>query len=142
MILPPLYLYNTLSRRKEEFLPLVPGQAGLYSCGPTVYDYAHIGNMRSFLLSDLVRRVLESNEYAVRQVINITDVGHLTGDGDDGEDKVEMAARNKGLTTEMVTEKYESAFFDDLKALNIKTAGTEFPRASKHIEEQIDLIKK
>ncbi len=137
----PLYFYNTLSRQKEEFQPINPEIVGLYSCGPTVYNYAHIGNMRSYFLSDLVRKTLEINGYTVKQIINITDVGHLTGDTDNGEDKVEKAARENETTVDEITNQYEAAFFADLESFNINTVRTEFPRASKHIAEQINIIK-
>ncbi|MDQ5957793.1 MAG: cysteinyl-tRNA synthetase, partial [Patescibacteria group bacterium] len=137
----PLFLYNTLTRTKEKFTPLDPLQVGLYSCGPTVYNYAHIGNMRSYLLSDITRRTLEQNGYQVKQIINITDVGHLVGDAESGEDKVEQAARASNQTVAEIISQYESAFFSDLASLNIKATETIFPRASQHVAEQIELIK-
>ena len=90
-----LMLYNTLSRSKEKFIPLEPGKAGMYVCGPTVYDYAHIGNLRSYIFADLLRRVLEYNGYEVTHVMNITDVGHLVSDADEGEDKMAESARRE-----------------------------------------------
>ncbi|OHA59698.1 MAG: cysteine--tRNA ligase [Candidatus Vogelbacteria bacterium RIFOXYD1_FULL_46_19] len=138
----PLFFYNTLSRSKEEFTPLNQGEVGLYSCGPTVYDYAHIGNLRSYILSDILRRTLEWSGYSIRQVINITDVGHLAGDTTDtGEDKIEQAARAASKQVTEITTLYTAAFFDDLVKLNIKTTDTIFPRATAHIPEQIELIK-
>ena len=89
----PLSFYNSLTKQKEEFVPLVPGKAGMYSCGLTVYDYAHIGNLRTYVFSDVLRRVLEYNGYATQHVMNITDVGHLTGDRDMGEDKLQRRAQ-------------------------------------------------
>ena len=88
-----LRLYDTYSRTLRDFTPLVAGEVGLYTCGPTVYDYAHIGNLRTYLFEDILRRVLEFNHYHVRHVMNITDVGHLVSDGDEGEDKMEKGAR-------------------------------------------------
>ncbi|HYC83523.1 MAG TPA: cysteine--tRNA ligase, partial [Candidatus Paceibacterota bacterium] len=134
-------LTNTLTRRKEEFEPIAPGRVGIYSCGPTVYHYVHIGNLRSFLLSDLARRIFEYDGYEVRQVINITDVGHLAGDSDEGEDKIEREAKKTGRTAEEIAAFYTEAFFADLKALNIKTESTVFPKASEHIAEQLEIIK-
>jgi len=136
-----LKFYNTLTRHKEEFAPLKKGLVSMYHCGPTVYDYAHIGNLRSYVFADTLRRTLEYDNLKVKQVINITDVGHLTSDEDEGEDKVEQAAREKKKTVKEIIEHYTSSFLDDLKRLNVKTSGTLFPRASKHIAEQIELIK-
>jgi len=135
-------LYNTLSRQKEIFEPIQTGRVGLYSCGPTVYQYAHIGNMRTNLLSDLIRRTFEYNNFKVTQVINITDVGHLISDGDAGEDKVEKEAKLEGKTAKEISDFYLQAFINDLASLNIETTDTLFPRATEHITEQIELIKK
>lgn len=138
-----LKLHNTLSKKVEEFLPIVKSKVKMYSCGPTVYDYAHIGNFRSFLLSDLLRRTLEYNGYKVKQVINITDVGHLTGDNDDsGHDKIEEGAKRENKSAKEIADFYTQAFFSGLAEMNIKTEGTIFPKATEHIAEQIDLIKK
>jgi len=135
-------LYNTLSRTKEDFVPIQPGQVNLYSCGPTVYLYPHIGNMRAYVFSDLLRRMFEYNGLTVKQVINITDVGHLVSDENNGEDKIEKEAQAESKTTKEISDFYLRAFMEDLKSLNIKTEGTIFPRATEHIQEQIDLIKK
>ncbi len=138
----PLQFYNTLSRQKENFKPINDNVVGLYSCGPTVYDYAHIGNMRSFILSDIVRRTLEWNHYKVNQVINITDVGHLTNDTEDtGEDKVEQRAKASGQTVAELTQSFIDQFFQDLNSLNIKTEATIFPKATDYIADQINLIQ-
>ena len=142
-----LRLFNTLTRDKEEFKPVYAGEARLYHCGPTVYNFAHIGNLRAYVFADILRRTLEYNGYKIKQVINITDIGHLASDADDGEDKMVKALRREGkpLTLEAmkeVAEKYETAFRADLRKLNIKTDGTQFPRASEHISEDIELIQR
>ncbi|OHA88389.1 MAG: cysteine--tRNA ligase [Candidatus Zambryskibacteria bacterium RIFCSPHIGHO2_01_FULL_43_25] len=137
-----IHLYNTLSGKKEEFAPLKQGEVSMYHCGPTVYDYAHIGNMRSFVFADIIRRTFENSGYKVNQVMNITDVGHLTGNGDLGQDKIEEGAQREGKSAEDIIRHYSDAFFQDLERLNIETAGTKFPRATEHIDEQIELIKK
>jgi len=135
-------LYNTLTRQKETFQPIQPGQVGLYSCGPTVYLYPHIGNLRAYVFSDLLRRMFEYNDLTVKQVINITDVGHLVSDEDAGEDKVEKEAKLEGKTAKEISDFYLKAFMDDLASLNVETNDTLFPRATENIAEQIDLIKK
>ena len=91
-----IQFYNTLTGKKEEFKPIVDGQVGVYSCGPTVYDYAHIGNLRAYIFSDILRRTFEYNNFEVRHVMNITDIGHLTGDSDEGEDKMAKGLRREG----------------------------------------------
>lgn len=136
-----LKLHNTLTGQKDPFKPIHHGEVSMYHCGPTVYNFAHIGNMRSYVLADTLRRTFEYFGYKVNQVINITDVGHLVGDGDEGEDKVEKAAKKEGKTAEEIAEFYEKAFKKDLEALNIETKGTKFPRASKHIKEQLEIIE-
>ena len=113
-------LYNTLSRSKEEFIPIKPGKAGMYSCGPTVYNYAHIGNMRTYVFMDVLRRTLEAYGYKVKSVMNITDVGHLTSDADEGEDKMARAAQEQKKTPWEIAQYYTDVFFKDLQALNIK----------------------
>jgi cysteinyl-tRNA synthetase len=135
-----LKLFNTISRQKEEFQPLQPGKVGMYSCGPTVYGTPHIGNLRAYIFSDTLRRTLEFLGYEVNQVINITDVGHLTTDSDAGEDKMEKGARAAGKTVWEVAKFYEGQFLEALAALNIKTP-TCLPRATEHIAEQIELIE-
>ncbi len=132
-------LYNTLTRQKEELKPIHEGKVGLYSCGPTVYWFAHIGNMRSFLFSDILRRTLELNGYEVKQVMNITDVGHLTGETDEGEDKMIVAMKREGKTSYEIAEFYTAAFKKDLELLNIKPANI-YPKATDHIVEQIEMI--
>lgn len=136
-----LYLFNTLSREKEEFKPIRKGEIGLYTCGPTVYNYAHIGNLRAYLFEDILKRTLLYNGYKVKHVMNITDVGHLTGDRDMGEDKVEMEAKKKHKTAWEIAEFYAKAFKEDLKKLNILEPDI-WCKATENIPEQIDLIKK
>ncbi len=113
----------------------------MYHCGPTVYNYAHIGNLRAFLLGDILRRTIEANGYRVEQVMNITDVGHLTDDADHGEDKMEKGANREGKSAQKIAQFYTDAFFADLKALNFKIEGTVFPKATDYIAEQIELIE-
>lgn len=135
-----LFLYNTLSRTKEEFRPIKKGQAGLYACGPTVYDYAHIGNLRAYIFEDVLKRVLTYNGYSVRHVINITDVGHLVGDGDIGEDKLEKGSRREGKSAWEIADFYTQAFKADLKHLNI-IEPDKWTKATEYIQEQISLVK-
>ncbi len=133
-------VYNTLTRKKEEFTPLKKGKVSIYSCGPTVYDYATVGNMRAYVFSDLLRRMFEFNKYSVTHVMNITDVGHLTDDADSGEDKLEKGARRENKTVWQVVEHYTKAFFEDTKKLNILTPHI-VCKATDHINEMIRLIK-
>lgn len=134
-------LYDTFTRSLREFSPNnANGEVGLYCCGPTVYHYAHIGNLRAYLFEDLLRRALEAHGYPVRHVINITDVGHLVSDADDGEDKMEKGSARTGLTAWEIAEKYTDAFVQDLQKLNIKMP-TVMPRATDHINEQITFIQ-
>jgi len=142
----PLRLYNTATRAKEEFSPTSPYEVKMYHCGPTVYDYAHIGNLRSFTFADILRRSLEKLGYSTKQVINITDIGHLVGDADDTEDKMTVALKREGkpLTREAMLELgtfYTEAFKKDLEAMNI-LAPHELPRASEHITDDITLLEK
>lgn len=135
-----LRLYNTLSRQKEVFEPLNPPEVGMYTCGPTVYDYAHIGNLRAYVFADVLKRVLEYNGFAVTHIMNITDVGHLTSDADSGEDKMEKGAKREGKTVREIAEYYTDEFKKDISDLNI-TPPTKWVKATNHIEEQIELIK-
>lgn len=142
----PIYLHNTLTGKKEIFKPLKDGEVSMYHCGPTVYNYLHIGNLRAYVLADTIRRMFEANQYTVHQVINITDVGHLTanndeGLGDDGEDKVEKMAKSSGKSAREIADYFTNIFFEDIKALNVETTGTIFPKASEHIIEQIMMIE-
>ncbi|HET8574715.1 MAG TPA: cysteine--tRNA ligase [Candidatus Paceibacterota bacterium] len=136
----PLQFYNTLTRQKEIFKPMDGKTATLYHCGPTVYHYAHIGNLRAFIFADILRRTIEMHGYDVKQIMNITDVGHLTSDTDAGEDKLEKGARREGKTAKEVADFFTAAFFEDLKALHIEPAFA-YPRATEHIPEQIRLIQ-
>lgn len=137
----PVFVTNTLSGKKETFIPLRPGFVNMYSCGPTVYSRAHIGNMRAYIFSDIISRTLAANGYHVRKVINITDVGHLTGDSDTGEDKMEMSAKAEGLRAEDITSRYTKLFLEDLQLLGIDTKDVLFPRATEYIQEQIKMVQ-
>lgn len=134
-----LKLYDTYERRLRPFDTLEPGRAGLYACGPTVYDYAHIGNLRTYLFGDTLRRVLQLNGIKVRHVVNITDVGHLTSDADLGEDKMEKGSRRTGRSAWDIAAFYTEAFQRDLARLRILPP-TIWARATDHIPEQIDFI--
>jgi cysteinyl-tRNA synthetase len=135
-----LRLFDTYTRRVRHFAPLHPPEVSLYTCGPTVYDYAHLGNLRTYLFEDLLRRVLAFNGYRVRHVMNLTDVGHLVSDADTGEDKMEQGARRTGKTAWEIAALYTQAFKDDLGHLNM-LAPTLWCRATDHIPEQIDTIQ-
>jgi len=142
-----LKLYNTLGRELQDFKPIHKVEVKLYTCGPTVYDYPHIGNLRAFVFEDTLRRVLEASDYQVQHVMNITDVGHLVSDEDEGEDKLEKGAEREGQTVWEVAEHYTDAFLADAKALNIlppngytgKRDG--YARATDFIKQQIELVK-
>ncbi len=136
-----VFLTNTLSGQKELFIPGKPGLALIYSCGPTVYSRAHIGNLRAYVFSDTIARLLTATGYRVRRVINITDVGHLVGDGDDGDDKMSVGAARERTTPEMIATRYTKLFIEDIHALNIDTDSITFPRATEYIKEQIALAK-
>ncbi len=136
-----LKVYNTLTRKKEIFKPINKNLVGIYTCGPTVYSYQHIGNLRSYIFADILKRVLIYNGYKVKHVINITDVGHLTSDADTGEDKMEKAAKKEGKTAKEITEYYWKIFREDFKKLNILEPDI-WSKATDHITEQIELIKK
>ena len=140
----PLYLYNTPAKKKEEFKPLNAGKVLIYSCGPTVYSHPHIGNFRSFLCADLLRRYLEYKGFRVTQIMNITDVGHMTTDDDlsarEGEDKIQAAARKEQKSPLEITRFYTQEFLELAKLLNIKPSD-KYPLATEHIPEMIDMIK-
>ena len=133
-------LYSTLTRRKEEFQPLEPGRVRMYTCGPTVYRYAHVGNLRTYLFADVLCRVLEYLGYDVTQVMNITDVGHLTDDSfDRGEDKMLVSARLENKSAEEIAAFYTQAFLDDARRLNVRRAA-HYPRATEYIPRMQELI--
>lgn len=136
-----VFFTNTLSGNKELFVSQRPGIALFYSCGPTVYGPAQIGNLRAFVFSDSIARVLIAAGYRVRRVINITDVGHLVGDGDRGEDKIAVGAKREKATPEEIATRYTRLFIQDLDDLNIETNDIQFPRATDFIKEQIALAK-
>ena len=133
-------IYNTLTRKVEEFVPLNPPKVGMYTCGPTVYDYAHIGNWRTYILADVLRRTLNYLGFEVTAVSNITDVGHLVGDGNEGEDKLEKGARREGKTAWDVAQKYAEIYFEHEKKLNVLPPDQRC-KPTDYIKEQIGLIE-
>jgi cysteinyl-tRNA synthetase len=136
-----MFLYNTLTKQKEEFRPISGNEVRMYTCGPTVYDYAHIGNFRSYIVTDFLRRTLEYLGHKVIQVKNITDVGHLTQDDiDEGTDKIEEKAKKEKLSPEDIAKHYEDAFRSDEKTLNIEPAEF-YPKATENIPEMIEAVK-
>src|SRR5258708_30128283 len=133
-------LYNTLTRRKEELQTLEPGRVRMYSCGPTVYRYAHVGNLRTYLFADVLCRSLEYLGHRVTQVMNITDVGHLTDDQfDRGEDKMLLSARQEGRSAEEIAEFYTAAFLDDARLGNIRPT-EHYPRSTAYVPRMHHLI--
>ncbi len=136
-----LKLFNTLGRAVQEFVPINDGRVGMYTCGPTVYNYAHIGNLRSYLFEDTLRRTLEYLGYDVSHVMNVTDVGHLTDDADAGEDKMLRSAREKGMSVWEIAQFYTDAFFADTGRLNILSP-TVVCRATDHIADMIGMIER
>lgn len=135
-----LKFYNTLTRKKEEFSPLDGNTVRMYSCGPTVYNYAHIGNLRTYIFMDLIRRALKFEGYRLIGVMNITDVGHLLADSDDGEDKMVKASREQKKTPLEIAEYYSKIFFEDIEKLNISKPEI-IAKATDHIGEMISLVK-
>ncbi len=135
-----LKIYNTLSRSKEVFVPVRPGRVGIYTCGPTVYNYAHIGNLRTYIFMDILRRVFAFNGYKVKSVMNITDVGHLLSDADDGDDKMSMAAAEQKKTPEEIAKFYSAAFFRDIARLNVRRPDVT-PKATEHIGDMIKIVQ-
>jgi len=133
-------IYNTLTRKKEIFRPLVKGRVGLYTCGPTVYNYAHIGNLRTYLFEDVLERALLRAGYEVKRIMNVTDVGHLTSDADAGEDKLEKGAKREKKSPWDIAKFYTKAFLKDLKTLNVRKPA-ELAPATRFIPEQITLIE-
>ncbi len=136
-----LCFYNTLTRQIEKFEPLVQGRVGFYSCGPTAYNFTHLGHLRTYVLYDLIKRVLIFDGYKVKHVMNITDVGHLLSDADEGEDKIEKQAIKEKKSAWDIAEFYTNDFLNNLKQMNIILPDIIAP-ATKHIEEQISLVKK
>ena len=135
-------IYNTLTRKKQEFVPIdKTGEVRIYSCGPTVYNYAHIGNLRSYIFMDILRRTLEYDGYHLKHVMNNTDVGHLVSDADEGNDKVEKAARQLKKDPMEITKVYTEAFFKDIEALNIEKPEI-IAKATEHIPEMLEYVKK
>lgn len=133
-------IYNTLTREKEAFMPLEEGKVGMYACGPTVYYYAHIGNLKTYIFEDVLRKSLEYSGYKVKHVMNITDVGHLESDADEGEDKMALGAKRENKTVWEIARFYEDTFFEDCEKLNI-VRPTIVCRATEHIQDMIDFIK-
>lgn len=133
-------LYNTMSRHKEELVPIEKGHIGMYCCGPTVYQYAHIGNMRTYIFMDLLRRALFAEGYSLTHVMNITDVGHLVSDADEGEDKLEKSAKSQNKTPWEIAEYYTDVFMKDMAALNIACPEIT-PKATEHIPEMIEFVQ-
>ncbi|MCI8471336.1 MAG: cysteine--tRNA ligase [Clostridia bacterium] len=136
-----MYFYNTLTKKKEIFKPIHQKEVRIYSCGPTVYKDATIGNMRTNLFQDVLRRVLRYNGYALKHAMNITDVGHLVSDGDEGEDKMLKSAREEKKTPMEIAKHYTKLFFQDLEALNIETPEI-VCKATDHIQEMLEYVKK
>ncbi len=133
-------LYNSLTRKKEEFVPLEPGKVKLYTCGPTVYHYAHIGNLRSYIMEDVLEKYLRYLGYDVKRVMNVTDVGHLSSDADEGEDKMLKGARREHKTVMEIAQFYTDAFFEDCRKLNIKRPDVVEP-ATACIPDFIEMIQ-
>ena len=134
-------LYNTLTKKIEQFIPIEDGKVKMYTCGPTVYHFAHIGNLRTYIFEDILVKGLEFIGYDVTRAMNITDVGHLTSDGDTGEDKMAKGAAREGKTVYEIADFYTNAFFDDMNSLNIRKPSI-IERASDNIEKYIEMIEK
>lgn len=135
------YIYNTLTRSKDELVTIKKDKVGMYTCGPTVYNYAHIGNLRTYIFEDALKKSLEYVGYKVKHVMNVTDVGHLQSDGDEGEDKMALGASREHKTVWEIAKFYEDAFFEDCKKLNVKRPNV-VCRATEHINEMIKFIQK
>ena len=134
-----LRVYNTLTRKKEDFQPLEDNTVRMYSCGPTVYNYAHIGNLRTYIFMDMLRRVLKVDGYKIKGVMNITDVGHLQSDADDGEDKMAVASRREQKSPYEIAAHYTKVFFDDIDKLNIGRPEI-VAKATEHIDDMINYV--
>ncbi len=133
-------IFNTLSKQKEDFRPMIDNQVRMYSCGPTVYMYAHIGNLRTYIFMDILRRVLKYNGFTVKHVINITDVGHLLSDSDEGEDKMVKSAREQKKSPWEIAEYFTGVFFEDIEALNIEKLEI-ICKATGHIDEMLEFVE-
>ncbi len=135
-----IHLYNTLTHSKEEFIPIKKGNVSIYSCGPTVYSFAHIGNMRTYIFVDTLRRMLKYNGYTLNHVMNLTDVGHLTSDADTGEDKMEKAAKKEGKDPYEIARFYTEAFMNDINSLNIDIPNI-ITKATENIPQMIEIVQ-
>lgn len=136
-----IYFYNTLTREKDLFKPIYKDKALIYSCGPTVYHYAHLGNLRAYVFADILNNTLRLANYEVKHQVNITDVGHLVSDNDDGEDKMEKGAKREGKSVYDIANYYTEAFFKDLERLNINKNKFIWTKATDYIPEDIEMIK-
>ena len=145
-----MYIYNTLTRANTDIVPKKSGEISLYCCGPTVYYYAHIGNFRKYIFDDLLRRTLENAGYRVRQVTNLTDVGHLTSDADEGDDKLEKKSSTEGKSVYEIAEFYASAFIADADKLKLlppnmpttKGKNSNYQSATEYIPQMIELVER
>ena len=137
----PLTLFNTLTRNKDLFVPIKPGTVGMYTCGPTVYNYAHIGNLRTYIFEDVLKRTLKKAGYNVNHVMNITDVGHLQSDADAGDDKMLIASKREKKDPWRIAKFYEAAFLRDFAQLNLQMPNI-ICRATEHIPEMIEAIRR
>ena len=136
-----LRIYNTLGHKIEAFVPVDPKKVGFYGCGPTVYNYAHIGNLRAYVFQDTLSRLLRFLGYSVTHVMNITDIGHLSGDADDGEDKMVKTAKERGQSVLEIADFYTQAFFKDTERLNIRRPDV-VCKATDHVSDMIELIER
>lgn len=136
-----LQLFNTMGRKLEEFKPITEGYAGFYGCGPTVYNYAHLGNMRPYVFLDTLDRTLRFLGYSIKHVMNITDIGHLSGDADDGDDKMLKTAKERGQSVLEIADFYTKAFYNDIDRLNIRRPDV-VCKATEHVQDMIELIKR
>ena len=136
-----LRLYNTMGRKMEDFVPIHSGKAGFYGCGPTVYNYAHIGNLRAYVFLDILDKTLSYLNYDITHVMNITDIGHLSGDDDEGEDKMVKTAKQRNQSVLEIAQFYTDAFFNDIDRLNIRRPDI-VCKATEHVQDMIDLIKR
>jgi cysteinyl-tRNA synthetase len=139
-LIKPISFYNTLTRSKDVFKPIVPGRVKLYACGPTVYNYFHIGNIRTYVFEDVLHRALEKAGYAVTHVMNITDVGHLQSDADEGDDKMALASAREQKSPWDIAKFYEAAYFKHAGMVNVQRPDV-VCRATEHIPEMIEMVK-